>query len=82
MANKIVWKRVRAQTCGPQYLRGYTGQWCSFTIRSNLCGRGFDMECMLPGIAIQNFATSEDDLTKKAQVIFDEWFEKLMEMEE
>lgn len=80
-ANKIVWKRVRAQTCGPQYLRGYTGQWCSFTIHSNICGKGFNMRCMLPGVDNQE-EMSEDALMRNAQCLFDQWFEKLMKVKE
>lgn len=81
-ANKIVWKRVRARECGPQYLRGYTGQWCSFTIHSDICGTGFNMRCMLPGMENQETAKSEDILIRNAQSIFDKWFEGLMETKE
>jgi hypothetical protein len=37
---------------------------------------------MLPGVDNQEFAKSEEILIKNAQVVFDKWFEKLMEMKE
>jgi len=80
-ANKIVWKRMRSR-CVPSFLYGYTGKWVSFEIHPDICGSGFDLTCLLPGVAnYTQLAASEDILIKNAQDIFDKWFEGLMEVE-